>query len=683
MIDLVDPVQRHIAAIAFRDTVVPDDASDMASCADASPKQVERQLRAMLPGVDVPWNSGTGMLDDPVGRRVGRAAFNSAIRALWTDGGWTAGTLAPLRLPEDAGGIERFIREQTLLRVGDPDDASGDDLVEQLLGFSIADHARISDILRADGWRARLFVAASIIAAACASYDAKRRKSDKTGRNKGAVALAALGIEAAVVGAARIATDIYLSDERPVAARRIAMMLAEKVERFRRARATKTVAYSINMAVSAAEAIHVFLTRGTTRDIPPEHDRDPRRLPSRLATRNPAMEIVVEAMIEEVTAVDAHDLYCLLMARRLDVALARHRWLAAPHPIFRLSYAYIGGHAAFAEFERLGVIIRGMADRQREADGQRLTSTSIRPVLAAPQKTESAIRLRTAAGRYLDLGAYHRAVTTDFIRRKVYLMGATVPSYTHHAYALGVRFCNLAASASDSATHDFIRRSELDKPTERGVRAKHLVLFYGLDVENTVILAVRQITDRLSHRSVNGADWRVAFGLVVHRILSHAMPTLAARLAATSSLGADEVTCKGLVNRASELARRFDDHDFGRPCGAFFDYALWFDRDRDVDFWDRLQKGAKLCGALGPTFVPPPAKREDLPGRQGRRPTPADAPPSRWQQIMLKARKAIDAYLPLYVESRPTRLTARIMARMSEGYSAFSSDPAFSTIFRT
>lgn len=617
MTDLVDPVQRHIAAIVFRDTVVPDDASDMALCADASPKQVERQLRAMLAGVDVPWNSGNGMLDDPVGRRVGRAAFNSAIRALWTDGVWTGGTLAPLRLPEDAGGIERFIREQTLLGVGDPDDASGDDLVEQLLGFSIADHARISDIRRADGWRARLFVAASMIAAACASYEAKRRKSDKTGRNKGAVALAALGIEAAVVGAARIATDIYLSDERPVAARRIAMMLAEKVERFRRARATKTVAYSINMAASAAEAIHVSLTRGTARDIPPEHDRDrdPRRLPSRLATRNPAMEIAVQAMIEEVTAVDAHDLYCLLMARRLDVALSRHRWLAAPHPIFRLSYAYIGGHAAFAEFERLGVIIRTMADRQGEAGGQMLTSTSIRPVLAAPDETECAIRLRTAAGRYLGLGAYHLAVTTGFIRRKAHLMGTTVPSYTHHAYALGSRLCNLAASASDSATHEFIRRSELDKPTERGVRAKHLVLFYGLDVENTVILAVRQITDRLSHRGVNGADWRVAFGLVVHRILSHAMPTLAARLAVTSSLGADEVTCKGLVNRASELARRFDDHDFDRPDGAFFDYSGWFDRDRDVAFWDRLQTEAKRHGASGSTFVHLPAEREALPSR--------------------------------------------------------------------
>ncbi|MDJ0278820.1 hypothetical protein QLH51_18670 [Sphingomonas sp. 2R-10] len=682
MIDLVDPVQRHIAAIVFRDTVVADDASDMASRADASPKQVERQLRALLPGVDFPWGSGNGLLDDPVGRRVGRAAFNSSIRALWSDGVWTVGALAPHRLPEDAGAIARFIREQTLLGVGDPDDASGDDLVEQLLGFSITDHARISDVLRTGGWRARLFVAASMIAAACASYQAKRHKSDKTGRNKGAVELAALGIEAAVLGAARIATDIYLSDESPVAARRIAMMLTERVERFRRARATKTVAYSINMAANAAEAIHIFLTRGTTRDIPPEHDRDPRRLPSRLATRNPAMETAVQAMIEEVTAVDAHHLYCLLMARRLDVALSRHRWLAAPHPIFRLSYAYIGGHAAFAEFERLGVIIRTMADRERELDGQVLTSTSIRPVLAGPQETESAIRLRTAAGRYLDLGAYHRAVTTSFIRRKAHLMRTTVPSYTHHAYASGTRICDLAVSAADHATHDFIRRSELDKPTERGVRANHLVLFYGLDVKNAVILAVRQITDRLSHRGVNGADWRVAFGLIVHRILSHAMPTLAVRLAATSSLRADEVTCKGLVNRASHLASQFDDHDFDRPCGAFFDYALWFDRDRDVAFWDRLQKGAKLYGALGSLFVPPPAEREALPGRQGRRSMRGDALPSRWQQIMLEAKKAIDAYHPLYVKSHPTRLTARIMARMNQGYSAFSSDPQFCTIFK-
>ena len=683
MIDLGGSVQRHIAAIVFRDAVVPDDASDMTLRADAPSKQVQRQLRAMLPGVDLPLGSGNRLLDDPVGRRVGRVAFNPAIRTLWRDGVWTGGTPAPHRLPEDAGGIERFIREQTLLGIDRPDDASGDDLIERLLGFSIPDHARISDILRANGWQARLFIAASILAAACASYESKRRKSEKTGRNKSAVEIAVFGIEAAVIGAARIATDIYLSDERPVAARRIAMLLAEKAERFRRGRATKIVAHSIAMAADAADAIHIFLTRGTMRDIPHEHDRDPRRLPSRLATRNSATETAVQAIIEEVKVVDAHDLYRLLMARRLDVALARHRWLAAPHPIFRLSYAYIGGHAAFAEFERLGVIIRTMADRQRQADGTTLTSTTIRPVLADPKNTESAIHHRTAAGRYLDLGAYHQAVTTDFIRRKAHLMGTTVPSYTHHAYALGTRLCNLAASALDSATHDFIRRSELDKPTERGTRARHLVLFYGLDVENTIILAVRQITDRLSHREVNGPDWRVAFGLTIHRILSHVMPALAARLAVTSSLGAYEGTCKGLVNRASELARRFDDHDFDRPCGACLDYAGWFDRDRDVDFWDRLQKGAKLYAALGPAFVPLPAERETLPGRQGRRPTPSDAPLSRWQQIMLEAKKAIDAYLPLYVKSRPTRLTARIMARMSQGHSALASDPEFSTIFRT
>ena len=169
---------------------------------------------------------------------------------------------------------------------------------------------------------------------------------------------------------------------------------------------------------------------------------------------------------------------------------------------------------------------------------------------------------------------------------------------------------------------------------------------------------MRQITDRLSHRGVTGADWRVAFGLVVHRILSHGMPTLAARLAATSSLGADEATCKGLVNRASELARRFDDRDFDRPCGAFFDYAGWFDRDRDVAFWDRLQTEAKRYGASGSTFVHLQAEREALPGCQGRPSTPADAPPSRWRQIMLEAKKAVHAYLPLYVKSRPTRLTA-------------------------
>src|SRR6187402_2294666 len=132
MIELTDPVQRHIASVAFRDAVVPDDASDMALGADAPSKQIERQLRAMLPGVDCPWGTASAMLDDPVGRRVGRVAFNPAIRALWSDGAWTGGMPAPHRLPEDAAGIRRFIRERTLLGLSDPDDGDGDDLIKRL-----------------------------------------------------------------------------------------------------------------------------------------------------------------------------------------------------------------------------------------------------------------------------------------------------------------------------------------------------------------------------------------------------------------------------------------------------------------------------------------------------------------------------------------------------------------------
>lgn len=37
---------------------------------------------------------------------------------------------------------------------------------------------------------------------------------------------------------------------------------------------------------------------------------------------------------------------------------------------------------------------------------------------------------------------------------------------------------------------------------------------------------------------------------------------------------------------------------------------------------------------------------------------------------------------PLYLKIQPTALTARIMARMSEGYSAFASDPQFRTVFK-
>ena len=683
MIELTDPVQRHIASVAFRDAVVPDDASDMALGADAPSKQIERQLRAMLPGVDCPWGTASAMLDDPVGRRVGRVAFNPAIRALWSDGAWTGGMPAPHRLPEDAAGIRRFIRERTLLGLSDPDDATGDDLIERLLGFSIADHARVTDILRENGPEARLFVGASMLAAACAKYEKKRIKTEVTGRDRTAATVAAASVEAALTGTARIAADILLLDDRVRGGvRRIAMLLADKVEAFRQARSTKSVVQAVRMAASAAAAVHLFLTRGTVQDLPLAYERDPKRLPERLMTRNVDRGAAVQVMLEDVAAVDGHELYVLLMARRLDVALARHPWLAAPHPIFRLNYAYIGGHALFAEVERLAAIIRTMADRQRMGDGTVLDSIAMRPVLASAASTGFAIHHQAPAGRYLDLGVYHRAVTTRFMREKSRLMGGTVRHYTHHAYALGSRFCDLATAATDAPTHDFIRRSELDKPTEWGTRGHDLVLFYGLNIEDTIILALRQILDRLILRGISGDDWWVAFGRTVHRILSRVAPVTAARLEMTSSLKANRATCKGLRNRATDLARRFSDHDYDRPAGAFFDYALWFDRDRDVGFWDRLQKDAKLYGAFGSTFVSEPAERQGLPGRQGRRPTPANAPPSRWQRIMLEAKKAFDAYLPLYLKSRPTRLTARIMARMNQGYSAFASDPQFTTIFR-
>lgn len=683
MIDLVDPVQRHIASIAFRDAVVRDDALDMVLGENAPPKQVERQLRAMLPGVDFPWGSGNGLLDDPAGRRVGRVAFNAAIRALWRDGRWTGGTPAPHRLPEDAAGIQRFMREQTILGVRRPDEASGDDLIEQLLGFSIADHTCITDILRENGAETRLFVATSMLAAACARYEKKWARTEATGRERTALSSAAATVETALAGVARIAANRMIADDDVRAGpRRIAMLLANKVEAFRRVRSAKSVTSAVRLAARAAEAVHLFLTCGTFQDTPLEYDRDPKRLPDRLAGRNEAAEMAVQAMLDDVAAVDGYDVYVMLMARRLDVALTGHPWLAAPHPVFRLNYGYIGAHALFAECERLAVIIRTMADRRRLTDGASLDSVALRPILASAASTGSALRHQAAAGQYLDLGVYHRTVTTSFIRDKGRLMSSTVRDYTHHAYAAGSRFCDLAASASDNATHEFIRRSELDKPTQRGTKRHDLVLFYGLGIEDTIILALRQILDRLFICKGNSDDWWIAFGRTVHRILSQVEPAMGARLEMTSSLKARHATCKGLRNRASDLARRFSDHDYDRPVGAFFDYSLWFDRDRDVAFWDRLQKGAKLYGTLGSTFVAPPAEREALPGRQGRRPTPANAPPSRWQKIMLEAKKAFDAYLPLYLKSRPTRLTARIMARMSQGYSALASDPQFSTIFR-
>ncbi len=680
MTDLVDPVQRHIYAITVRDAIVPDDAADLKLPAMVSAKQLARLQRAMLPDVDIPNRCYPASLDDPAGRRVGRVAFAKPLQALWIDGRWTGPGPAPHRLPGNATSIAAFIRQQTHL-VCDPGEDGG--RVQRLLGFSIADHAGITDLLRAGSAGARLFIAASMLSAACAKYEKAHQRTASTGRRKGDADHCAAAVEAALIGTARIASDVLLSDSAaPRGIRRIAAHLVDQVEAVRRNRPRGKMERSVRIAAAAADAVHLWLTRSILHDIPLNHDRDPARLLQRLTVTNGEMAMIIDAMIEDAHAVDAPALYVLLMARRLDVALDRHRWLAAPHPTFRLNYGYIGGHALFAEIERLGAIVATMADRQRMADGTDLDKRTLNPVLASPAVAQAAIAARNAPGRYLDLGAYHRAVTTGFIRRQAHWLATTVPNYTHHAYALGSRFCDLAVAAGDAPTHDFIRRTELDKPSQCGTRRQPLVLFYGLTIEETVILGLRQILDRLIVRGAGTDDWRVAFGRTVHHILKMTAPSIAAQLEMSSSLKIDAATCKGMVNRATDLASRFDDRDHDRPAGIGFDYALWFHRDRDVPFWDRLQKGAKLYGAFGSVFIPDASEREQLPGRRGRRATPPGAPPSRWQRIMAEAKTAFDAYRPLYLKSRPNLLTARIMARMNEGYSAFASDPQFRALFR-
>lgn len=677
MTDLVDPVQRHIHAIAVRDSIVPDDAADLKLPAVVSAKQLARLQRAMLPDVDFPRAGDSASLDDPVGRRVGRVAFAKPLQALWIDGRWTGPGPAPHCLPGDAAAIAAFIRQQTRLTDGT---IEGDRRVQRLLGFSIADHARVTNLLRTGDAGARLFIAASMLSAACATYEKARQRTAGTGRGKPDADHAAAAVEAALIGTARIATEAVLNKHSaPSGILSIARHLADQVETARRNRPRGRPEGAVRIAAAAADAVHLWLSRGILHDLPLNHDRDPARLPQRLAVSNDEMAALVDAMIADVRAIGLAELYVLLMARRLEVALRRNRWLAAPHPVFRLSYGYIGGHALFAEVERLGDIVATMADRQRLTDGADLDSRTSIPFLSTPTATQAAIASQTAPGRYLDLGAYHRAVTTGFIMHHAHWLAATVPTYTHHAYALGLRRCDLASAAGHAPTHDFIRRSELGKASQSGTRRQPLILFYGLDTEETVLLGLRHILDRLIVRGAGTDDWRVAFGRTVHHILASTAPSIAVRLEMSSCLKADAATCKGLVNRATTLASRFDDRDHDRPAGIRFDYALWFHRDRDVPFWDRLQKGAKLYGALGKAFIPEP---EPVPGRRGRRATPPVAPPSRWQQIMSEAKTAFDTYRPLYLKSRPTALTARIMARMCEGYSALASDPQFRTIFR-
>ena len=685
MTDLTDPVQRNIHAIMVRDAIVPNDATDM-TLTNATPKQIGRQLRAMLAGVDFVGGPAQAALDDPPGRRVGRVAFNPLIRAGWIDNRWTGPGPAPHRLPENKKEICKFILQQTNLGPAAGEKAAWDLKLSSVLGFDIEDHAHTTDLLRVSGAGCRLFVATSMLSAACSKYEKARARSEKNGRNKAAVDIAAHSVEAGLIGVALIAADMLLSGEHGLPRiGLIAMYLAKQTEVFRNIRSDGKTATAVRTAAMATRRVHLYLTFGIVRDIPLEHDREPGRLLDRLKVANAALEAVVEAMLDEVDAVDGHELYVLLMARRLDVALARHPWLAAPHPVFRVSYAYIGVHAIFAEFERLGVIAGTMARREQQVGKAILDSFTIRPVLKTPQATQAAIAVKTVAGGYLDLGAYHSSVTTTFIRSKAHWMSATVPSYTHHAYAIGSRFCDLAASVSDPSTHEFIRGSELDKPTQQGIRRRKLVLFYGLDIEQVVILAVRQILDRVTGHGTGTFNHNIAFGQIVHRILLHTAPRIAGRIEKTSRLGSDEACGKGLANRATRLSRQFDDRDYDCPCGALFDYGLWFDRDRDIPFWDRLQKAAKLYNAFGSSFIPAPspAELEALPGRKGRRATPSEAPPSPWRIIMTAAKTAFDTYQPLYLKGRPTHLTARIMARMNQGYSAFASDPQFRILFKT
>lgn len=386
MIEPSDPVQRHIHAIMVRDAIVCDDAADM-TLVNPSPRQIDRQLRAMLPGVDFTGEPTVATLDDPPGRTVGRVAFNPMIRAGWTDGRWTGAGPAPHRLPDSEGAIRHFILQQTHLGVGDAE-VKADLQIRHLLGFDVEDHARNSDHLRKNGPASRLFIAASMLSAACAKYQKARGRTEATGRNAVGVEVAALSVEAALIGTARIATDILLADDKALPrVRRIAMHLTSQVEVFRRTRSFGHIARAVRIAAAAADAVHLYLTRGTVHDLPDDHDRDPGRLRARLKVTNAGMEDAVETMVGDVGAVDGEQLYVLLMARRLDVALARYPWLAAPHPIFRLNYAYIGGHALFAELERLGTIIKAMESRQRLDDGTVLDSVTLRPVLGTTHAT--------------------------------------------------------------------------------------------------------------------------------------------------------------------------------------------------------------------------------------------------------------------------------------------------------
>lgn len=681
-----DPVQRHIAAVYRRDSIAPDDASDLALSVDAPPKIKKRLLQAMLPGVDYPADDDAlAKTDDPVGRRVGRVAFNPCIAGNWKDGVWIGGGPQPHRLPNSKSDIARFHRQQTLLHDGDPNTGTSDALVEKVIGFPIDAHARTSAILSQGGKLASVLVAILMLAAACDRFERRNLQVNKTRRHIDDWEAAIVAVEVATNGAAQIAADVLLGGEcKRKGIQTIALAMAYVAEKLRRNRPLrpKLRIGSLRCAAQAAAMALACLATGKLDRNWQQPDVEVQRLPHRLETCASGVADRVANFVSKVRDIDTPMVYRLLMARRLDVALTANPWLAAPHPSFRVCYGFLGGHAIFAELERVGLIVKHMADRQRVADGSPLQARSIRSCLSDPQQTGLALQEQNAAGRYLDLGVYHAEVTNAFVRQRKRWMRDTVVEYTHHAYATGTRRCNLPAAAADDATHAMIRGAELRKPTMLAQAKQNLVLFYGLPIKDVVILALRQISDRVLSRKCNVEEWRKAFGHTTHLVLSHVDPEIARQLSASSCLMADQATCKGLANRATEFARRFDDRDYDRPVGAFFDYARWFDRDRDVAFWNRLQGGAKLYAAFGSSYIPSrPTETEGLPPRQGRSTVTADAR-SRWAEVMLKAKRAFDAYEPLYAKTRPRFLNAQIMTRLSEGYSSLASDPQFWAIFK-
>lgn len=153
-----------------------------------------------------------------------------------------------------------------------------------------------------------------MLSAACAKFEKARSRTEATGRSAVGVDIAAFAVEAALISTAWIATDILLSPEYVLPRiGLIAMHLTEQVEAFRRIR-PNDITRPVRTTATAANAVHLYLTRGTLRDITHDDDLDPARLRDRLKIANAAMETAVQAMLGDVDAVDGYQLYLLLMA---------------------------------------------------------------------------------------------------------------------------------------------------------------------------------------------------------------------------------------------------------------------------------------------------------------------------------------------------------------------------------